>query len=241
MTDELGHVIGALSARDLLRLRAGEAISLGDEIAEARDVHALTMAWGKLPQVVASLLQEGVSARDIAAVISREVGALTRQAAIIAEERMREADQAPAACPYALAVLGSAGRGESLLAMDQDNALVFAAGEPGSPTDRWFEQLGIHVADILHEVGVPYRKGGVMAKSPQWRGSVATWRNRIGDWIRRSTPQDLLSVDIFFDMRAVHGDGSLCATVWRDAFDAARDQIGFAKLLAEAAGSVEAV
>ena len=239
VTDELGRVIGALSARDLLRLRAGEAISLGDEIAEARDVHALTMAWGKLPQVVASLLQEGVSARDIAAVISREVGALTRQAAIIAEERMREANQAPAACPYALAVLGSAGRGESLLAMDQDNALVFAAGEPGSPTDRWFEQLGIHVADILHEVGVPYCKGGVMAKSPQWRGSVATWRNRIGDWIRRSTPQDLLSVDIFFDMRAVHGDGSLCATVWRDAFDAARDQIGFAKLLAEAAGSVE--
>jgi hypothetical protein len=37
-------------------------------------------------------------------------------------------------------VLGSAGRGESLLAMDQDNALVFAEGEPaerrtfGSPS-----------------------------------------------------------------------------------------------------------
>jgi CBS domain-containing protein len=239
VTDEAGRVIGALSARDLLRLRAGEAISLGDEIDEARDVHALAMVWGKLPQVVASLLYEGVGARDIAAVISRELGALTRAAAVMAEERMRKAGHGTAACPYALAVLGSAGRGESLLAMDQDNALVFATGEPGSPTDRWFEQLAIHIADILHEVGVPYCKGGVMAKSPQWRGSIATWQNRVGDWIGRSTPQDLLSVDIFFDMRAVHGDGGICAAVWRDAFDAARGQIGFAKLLAEAAGSVE--
>ena len=30
-----------------------------------------------------------------------------------------------------------------------------------------------------------------------------------------------------------------CASIWRYAFDAARDQVGFAKLLAEAAGGVE--
>ena len=58
VVDETGEVIGALSARDLLRLRAGEAVSLGDEIDEARDVHALGAAWAKLPQVVASLLQK---------------------------------------------------------------------------------------------------------------------------------------------------------------------------------------
>ena len=44
---------------------------------------------------------------------------------------MRKAGLGEPPCPYALAVLGSAGRGESLLAMDQDNALVFAEGEPG--------------------------------------------------------------------------------------------------------------
>ncbi len=224
---------------NLLRLRASEAVSLGDEIGEAGDARALATAWAKLPRVVAALVRESVSARDIAAVISRELGALTRQAAVMAEQRMREAGHGAAECPYAVAVLGSAGRGESLLAMDQDNALVFATGKPGSSTDRWFEQLGIHVADILHEVGVPYCKGGVMAKSPQWRGSITTWQNRIGDWIRRSAPQDLLSVDIFFDMRPVHGDSGLCASICRDAFDAARDQIGFAKLLAEAAGGIE--
>ena len=52
--DEAGVVVGALSARDLLRLRAGEAISLGDEIDQAEDAHALAVAWAKLPHVAAA-------------------------------------------------------------------------------------------------------------------------------------------------------------------------------------------
>lgn len=151
--DENGHIVGALSARDLLRVRAAEAVSLGDEIDEAQDAPSLGRAWAKLPHVASGLLSEGVSGRDIAAVISRELGALTRRAAIVAEQRMEANGLGAAPSPYALAVLGSAGRGESLLSMDQDNALVFAEGAPGGAEDRWFEALSVHVADILHEVG----------------------------------------------------------------------------------------
>ena len=171
--------------------------------------------------------------------ISRELGALTRQAAVIAEERMRAGGHGEPPCPFAIAVLGSAGRGESLLAMDQDNALFFAEGDPGGSEDRWFEAFGTLLPDILHEAGIPYCRGGVMAKNPQWRGSIATWRERIARWIVRSNPQDLLSVDIFFDLRGVHGDGNLTNMMWREAFDAAKGQVAFAKLLAEAAGGVE--
>ena len=138
-------------------------------------------------------------------------------------------------------VLGSAGRGESLLAMDQDNAIVFAEGEPDGPEDRWFAALGAHVADILHEVGVPYCAGGVMAKNAPWRGSLATWRARVRHWISRSNPQDLLCVDIFFDLRGVHGDTGLAATLWREGFDLAAGEVSFAKLLAETAGTRRAV
>lgn len=239
VVDDLGRIVGALSARNLLRLRAGEAVSLGDEIDEATDVHQLGVAWAKLPQVAASLLDEEVPARDIAAVISRELGALTRRAAVLAEARLAEEGHGAPPCAYAFVVLGSAGRGESLLAMDQDNAIVFAEGAPQGREDAWFARLGIHVADILHEVGVPYCVGGIMAKNPLWRGSVATWNARIADWIQRSSPQDLLAVDIFFDLRGVHGDGHLADVVWRAAFEAARGQSTFAKLLAEASGSVE--
>ncbi|MDP3690858.1 DUF294 nucleotidyltransferase-like domain-containing protein [Bradyrhizobium sp.] len=233
VVDEAGCVVGALSARDLLRLRAGEAISLGDEIDAAMDAPELAVAWAKLPQVADSLLAEGLSGRDIAEVISRELGALTRQAAVIAERIMRERGHGGPPCGYALIVLGSAGRGESLLAMDQDNAVIFEQGEPDGEEDRWFAMLGTHVADILHQVGVPYCKGGVMASNAAWRGSVATWRDRVGHWVTRSRPEDLLSVDIFFDLRAVHGDGGLAVLVRQSAFDAAKGQTAFAKLLVE--------
>jgi DNA polymerase-3 subunit epsilon/CBS domain-containing protein len=141
--------------------------------------------------------------------------------------------------PYALVVLGSAGRGENLLATDQDNPLIFAEGAPGGSEDRWFAMLGEHIARILHEAAVPYCKGGIMAKNAAWRGSVATWRERVGHWVGRSNPQDLLNVDIFFDLRCVHGDWSIADGLWRGAFNTAKGRADFAKLLVEPAGAVE--
>jgi len=233
VVDEAGRVVGALSARDLLRLRAGEATALGDEIDNASDARALSVAWAKLPVVAGALLTEGFSGREIAEVISAELRTLSHQAAVLAEQIMRERGFGEPPVPYELIVLGSAGRGESLLAMDQDNAVIFAQGEPEGSEDRWFATFGAHVADILHEAGVPYCKGGVMAKNVAWRGSVATWRKRIDQWIIRSNPADILSVDIFFDLEAVHGNAGLAGAVRQAAFDAARGQVAFAKLLVE--------
>ena len=226
-------MVGALSARDLLRLRAGEAISLGEEIDDAADAHALAVAWAKLPRVAEALRAEQLSGRDIAEVISRELGALTGQATVIAERIMQQRGEGGPPCRYAMIVLGSAGRGESLLAMDQDNAVIFERGEPDGVEDRWFAALGTLVADILHEAGVPYCKGGVMAKNATWRGSVTTWQHRINHWIERSNPKDILFVDIFFDLRAVHSDGGLAVAVRQAAFAVAEGQVAFAKLLVE--------
>jgi DNA polymerase-3 subunit epsilon/CBS domain-containing protein len=238
IADTQGFVVGALSARDLLRLRGGEAVALGDELEEGAGAAELARGWARLPQVAAALINEEMSGRQIAAVVSHQLCSLTARAAVLAEQRMRADGQGGPPCRYAFAVLGSGGRGESLLAMDQDNALVYAAGAPDGPEDAWFRQLGGHVADLLHEVGVPYCKGGVMAGNAAWRGSLATWRARIVNWITRSNPEDLLAVDIFFDMLGVHGDTGLTDTLWREAFDAAQGQAGFAKLLAESAGEV---
>jgi CBS domain-containing protein len=240
VTDEAGRVTGALSARDLLRLRAERSLALGDEIAEATELSKLACAWAKLPHIVTALFAERLSGMEIAALISHQVRALTQRAVVLAEERMRKDGHGGPPCSYAFTVLGSAGRGESLLAMDQDNALVFAAGAEGMAEDRWFEAFASHVADTLHAVGIPYCKGGVMAKNARWRGSLSAWEQRIREWIEKSRPQDLLSVDIFFDMLFVHGDASLADTVWRTGFDAARGQHAFAKLLVETAGWTEA-
>lgn len=234
--NDQGCVCGMVSSRDLLRLRAEEAAILGDGIDEAGDIHELGAAWARLPLAASGLLAEGVDARVIAAVISRELGALTRRAGVLAERQMKAEGQGDPPCRYALCVLGSAGRGESLLAMDQDNAIVFEQGDPGSANDIWFARLGQIAADILHEVGVPYCDGGVMAKNEAWRGSLDTWRARIDSWFTRSRPADLMAVDIFFDLLAVHGDARLANDIWQSGYDAAQGNVVFAKLLAEAGG-----
>lgn len=233
VTDD-GRIVGALSARDLLRLRTDAAVALGDDLDEAKDVAGLARAWAKLPAMAASLLDEEVGARDVAGVVASELGALTRRAGELAAAKLETDGMGPPPCPYALLVLGSAGRGESLLALDQDHAVVFAEGDPDGPQDRWFAAFGRAVADTLHEIGVPYCPGGVMAGEPAFRGSLATWRGRIHHWIARATPADLLNVDIFYDFRPVHGDGALAEALWQEAWDAARGAFGFLKLLAQA-------
>ncbi len=232
--DEM-RVVGIVTTRDLLRLRSESAVAMGDDIDGAQDTQTLGQAWAKLPAMAASLAAEGVEAAIIAAVVAREVGALTRRAAMLAEAELT-AQGSPPPCPYAVLILGSAGRGESLLAMDQDNAIVFASGPEGGPEDLYFAALGQRMTEILNEVGVPFCKGGVMASRPAFRGALDTWRERIAHWLERSSPEDLLAVDIFFDFRAVHGDRVLAGTLWREAWEAARNRTAFLKLLSEAAG-----
>jgi DNA polymerase-3 subunit epsilon/CBS domain-containing protein len=234
VVDRDGSVVGALSARDLLRLRASEAITLGDDIDKAGDVGTLAAAWARLPAVAGALVDDGVAAIDVAAIVSREIRAMTGRAAALGEKRLAEAGEGPPPAEYALLVLGSAGRGESLLAADQDNAIVHAIADNPARADAWFAALGKHVSDILHEAGIPYCKGGVMAANAEWRRTIEDWNATIGTWVTRSNPKDLLYVDIFFDLAAARGNAELADTLWRNAYDLGSRGADFAKLLAEA-------
>ena len=231
--DPSGKIVGAITTRNLLRHRAATAIMLGDEIDNAPDVAALGAAWARLPVMAKTLVEEGVDPRTISAIISSEIQVLTRRAAQLAEMRMEAEGRGKPPVPYAVLVLGSAGRGESLLAADQDNAIVFERGEPGGLEDNWFETLGGHIADTLDQVGVPYCRGGIMAKNAQWRMSVEGWRETIRGWVVRHRPEDLLNVDIFYDCVPVHGDAALAENIWNYAFEIGHRSPEFSMLLGQ--------
>ncbi|MBO6519316.1 MAG: CBS domain-containing protein [Rhodospirillales bacterium] len=222
VTDSAGNVIGALSARDLLKQRAGDAMSLGDTIEAATTPAELGRIWESLTMVAGSLSSEGVDPRNIAAIISHELCAMTRRATELAELQMLDEGRGPAPEPYAMLVLGSGGRGESLLAMDQDNAIVFEAGEPDSEADKWFQRLGEIAADTLDGVGVSYCNGGIMAKNPEWRKDIKNWRATVQQWISKAKPEDILNSDIFFDARPVLGDKPLGDALRREAMEMAQ-------------------
>lgn len=235
--DEKDALIGVISARDLLRLRASAAIQLDDTINAATSDAEMAAAWASLPSVAATLVAEKVEARTVAEIISEELRAMTRRAAMLAEEEMRAAGLGDPPAPYAVLVLGSAGRGESLLAADQDNAIVFERGERGGPEDRWFGALGGRIAAILDTAGIPYCRGGVMAKNGEWRGSLDVWRERISGWMRRSRPQDLLNVDIFFDLIPVYGERRLGEILFEEAYALGHRDAAFPLVLGERLGA----
>ncbi len=234
VVSEDGRVVGALSQRDLLRLRGGDAAAMGDSVDAATSVAGLAAGFARVPATARSLLEEGISASLIAAMVSREIGAMTRRAAELSVLKLEAAGLGPAPSPYAILVLGSGGRGESLLAPDQDNALVWAEDVPEA--EAWFARFGAEMATLLDQAGVPLCKGGVMAREPGFRGSLQDWRRRIEGWATRNRPEDLLAVDIFYDFRVVAGDGHLAADLADIAFDVAARAPLLAKLLA---GEVE--
>ncbi len=231
-----GKLVGALSARDLLKQRADTAVALGHDIDTAMSTDALGKVWARLTTVVRALVSEDVDPRDIAAVLSRELRSLTQRACELGEAAMALQGKGPPPQPYAMFVLGSGGRGESLLAMDPDNAIIFDNGDPGGDADLWFAGLGKIVADTLNDAGVSHCKGGIMASNSEWRMDARRWRDVVAQWLSKSRPEDILNADIFFDAKAVHGDSALLDSLRTDAVCAAHNAHGFLNAMQMRAG-----
>lgn len=221
--DPEGRAIGMLTASALMRQRATQALTLGDRIATAGNAVTLRTAHDRLPALVRALRRERVGATEISAAISGITRDLTTRAAELAL-----AESGPAPARWCLLVLGSAGRGESLLVPDQDNALILEDGAD----DSWFARFATRINELLDEAGVPLCKGGVMAKNPEWRLGRSAWRARIDGWVSRPNPQALLNVDIFYDFVPVAGDAALADELRVHATGAAAASLPFLRLLA---------
>lgn len=230
VADAGGRAIGMVSQRDLLVHRARAESLIEDAVDSAETVHDLAVAQARLPAVARGLLNDGQDGLSIAGVIARELQGTTARAAELALR-----DMPPAPAPWCLMVLGSGGRGESLLAADQDNALIHRGSDADDP---WFADFGAKLADNLNAAGIPYCDGGVMASNPPWRGTEAQWRDRVEGWLGRANPDDLLSIDIFYDLRAVAGDAALADDLHAAAVDGAARTRPFLALLAAATSAV---
>lgn len=234
VTDDAGRFTGMLSARTLLAQRALAGQVIADELDVAVNAAELAHARAALPQMAQMLLAEGSSAIDIAAVISSIYSDITARAAAIVEAQLVEAGQ-PAPSPWCMLILGSGGRGESMLSPDQDNAIIHAGS---TEDDGWYARAGEMIADLLNAAGIPYCKGGVMAKNTAWRGNQGQWRARVTEWIRRHSPEALLNVDIFYDLKPVYGALRLGENLRAEALAAARSAPMFLRLLAEQAAQI---
>lgn len=205
---EDGRHLGLLDVRAVLRQRSIAALAMADEVAQASSADRLKAAFARMPELGRSLRAEGVPAHQVAAVISGVIRDMTARAGELAMAAMGAEGRGEAPAAWCLLVLGSGGRGESLLAADQDNALIHAGTDDDYP---WFKEFGLRVAEILNAAGIPFCRGGVMASMPKLRHNLAGWRACIDLWFEQPEPEAILNADIFYDFAPVGGDFTLAA------------------------------
>ncbi len=242
VTDEERKVVGMISLKSILRDRSLATLALGDHIENAETEAELSAAQAHLPQTVAGLLADRLTAAEAAEIISLENRAMTTRAAVLAERRMEETGRGGPPAPYSLLVLGSGGRGESLLAPDQDNALIIADSYDGNLDDEddWYAVFAAEINRILHAAGIPLCKGDVMARNRFWRRSASEWKEQVNRWVASPQPENLLNVDIFYDMSVVHGDQPLYRDVASHARQAALNATSMLMAMSDAAADYSA-
>lgn len=228
VVDENDRPTGMVTGRALLKVRADDALVIGDEVHEASGPEEMRDALDMLPTLARRLLAEDVSACNIAAVIALVIRDLTARAAELAEQSMVEGGWGTPPAPYAVLVLGSAGRGESLLAFDQDNAIVHTGSWA---YDQWYAELGRRMNSMLNEAGIPLCQGGVMAGNRPWRKNLPEWKDAIHSWVFSSDDKAVLACDIFYDFQPVWGDRSLADELRGHAMDKAAQSAFFLSYL----------
>ncbi|HOU52643.1 MAG TPA: DUF294 nucleotidyltransferase-like domain-containing protein [Myxococcota bacterium] len=224
------EVLGIVSLDDLARGGMHPVADLLEGIETARTVEEVVQQRQRLPALVDASLRTGGSPDGTARLITAVADGVTRRLLDLAL-----AEAGPPPVPFAFLVLGSQGRHEQTLVTDQDNAILF--GEV--PTERldgvreWFLRLGRRVCEDLDRCGYAPCPGGMMARNPQWVQPLNAWKDLFTRWIRASTPQDLLAVNMFFDFRPLAGSGDLASGLQSHIFQEMERTPAFFGLLAQ--------
>jgi len=197
VVDAAGACIGLLHRAEALAAASGTLLMHLDGLAGPEA--SVKQAQAGLAR---ALLAEGLPAPAIVALVNGINLDLHRRilARVLAEH-------GPPPVPFALLAMGSLGRGESLLAPDQDNGFLLDdyPDADHAAVDGWFRPVAEAFNLGLAAAGFTLCQGGVMARNPLWRKTRSQWAAQWEIWARRRSGAALLFADIFLDFRLATG------------------------------------
>jgi len=201
LLDGDGRCTGMLHRPEALEAASGAMLAHLDAL--AGDDAAVKRAQAGL---ATALLADGLPATEVVALVSGINADLHRRIL----DRALAAEAAPPPVPFTLLLMGSLGRGESLLRPDQDNGFILDDYDDAEHdrVDAWFRRVAERFCLGLAEAGFTLCTGGVMAMNPLWRKTRSQWRDQIAIWARKRTGAALLFTDIFLDLRAGWGEAA---------------------------------
>lgn len=221
-----GKLCGVVTTSDLMLARQDDPVYLVQHIYRQEDTAGIQSLLQGVPNLMLQWVNTGIRARQVSRVLTAISDAVTVRLLQLAEARF-----GPPPVPYCWAGFGSQGRQEQLLGADQDNGLII----DNSMQDEhaaWFRQLAQFVCDGLDACGYPYCNGNVMAMNPEWCLPLGQWQDKVRGWTRTPTPDAVMRVSIFFDLRAIHGEANLCGQLQRTMLDSASSNTIFLAALA---------
>ncbi len=219
------RVLGVVSERDLFTLQRLGVRQLSVQIGRANDVDALAAVAADVRRLSHHLVAQGVAASHLTKLISRLNDQLTmRLLTLTAAEFEVPPDS------FCWLSFGSEGREEQTIATDQDNGILYVAGEV--KRERLLE-FADRTNRALAALGFPLCKGNIMARNPQWCLDYAQWDEKFSGWIDRGDPAALLNASIFFDFRALFGNTALANRLRGDVIHRASANRRFLKQMAD--------
>jgi CBS domain-containing protein len=229
VADAAGRPLGLIRLESLLSAPfAGVLANLDSTIVSGS---AALSADAKRAQanLVSVLLATGEPALEVIGLINALNDDIARTVLQRALASMAEAGWGEPPVAFAVLLMGSAGRGESLLNPDQDNGLILADYDASQQqnVDRFFAVLAQRFTRELDQTGFPLCAGGVMATNPVWRKTLAQWRQQVAGWVSARGSEEIMFTDIFFDFRATFGSPDLGALLRRHVTAAAQDNLPF--------------
>ena len=198
------NVVGIITSSDLMLARRDDPVYLVQHISRQQNTAGMKAILDSLPTLLVEVVKGGMRAYQVSHVLTAISDAITTRLIQLAQEKI-----GPPPVPFCWLGFGSQARREQLLGADQDNGLLIH----DSATDaqmQWFEQLAQFVCDGLNECGYVYCPGKVMATTAEWRQRLSGWRETVDNWTQTPTPDAVMRVSIFFDLRTVYGSAELC-------------------------------
>lgn len=201
--DQQEKIIGIFTINEVLQKQKHPAAILKKEIEEAKSIIEIKNIRKALISLVRAMLDSGANVESVTKLNSILSDAIINKLVDMGLERLGAAPLG-----FSFISFGSVAREEQTLKTDQDNGIIYDDPLKGDEEEvhRYFLKLGEFVCENLDDVGYSFCKGEVMAKNPKWCQSMSRWKKYFSDCINAANPQDLLDINVIFDIRSIHGD-----------------------------------
>ncbi len=215
--DGTGRLAGLLGLHDVLLFLSGWLTRLTDQLVQDDTLDGLKRVKEWEADLTKDFLRDGMPIAEVQALLTEINFELHRRALVLAINTLAADGWGKPPVPFALIVMGSAGRGECLLAPDQDNGFILADydDDAHARVDAYFVPLAVRFTQLLDAIGFPLCLGNVMATNPVWRKRISEWRKQIAGWLRKRTEAQLLLSDVLVDFQHVWGDAALSQALRR--------------------------